>query len=145
LIDIIVSDEYLHFKFSLCGWGDDCRSAELLVDHSPQFAAGEEAGKRLPALSDAADSLVILARFRRRNRGGCIYVVQKNPLPISAGVIDCLWDCPSHSHNGAYAHTSVSIMSQQRLRFPLDRVFPQHRYRRVKLQRMGRMAWRAHR
>ncbi|MFW8588580.1 hypothetical protein ACOJBM_38505 [Rhizobium beringeri] len=77
MIDIIVSDEYLHFKFSLCGWGDDCRSAELLVDHSPQFAAGEEAGKRLPALSDAADSLVILARFRRRNRGGCIYVVQK--------------------------------------------------------------------
>jgi hypothetical protein len=61
-------------------WRDDRRSAELLGDQSPQFAAGEKAGKRLPAPSNAADSLVIATWFRRRNRGGCIYVIQKEIL-----------------------------------------------------------------
>jgi hypothetical protein len=51
----------------------------LLGDQSLQFAAGEKAGKWLPA-SNAAGSLVILTQFRRRNRGGCIYVVQKEIL-----------------------------------------------------------------
>jgi len=56
------------------------RSAELLGDQSLQFTAGEKAGRRLPSLGSAADSFVILTRARRRNGGGCMYVVQNEIL-----------------------------------------------------------------
>ncbi|WP_165418252.1 hypothetical protein [Rhizobium ruizarguesonis] len=85
-------------------WRDDRRSAELLGDQSPQFAAGEKAGKRLPAPSNAADSLVIVTWFRSRNRGGCIYVVQKEILCRSAGIIDC---CGIARHAATMARTDT--------------------------------------
>ncbi|CAN7759037.1 hypothetical protein LJR245_007035 [Rhizobium leguminosarum] len=108
MIDIIVSDEYLHFKFSLFGRCDDRRSAELLGDQIPQFAAGKKAGKRLPAGNSAGDSRVILTRFYRCNGGGCIYVVQKEilcrPWPTSSIV------CGICQHAAVTARTDAQAL-----------------------------------
>jgi len=83
-------------------------SAKLLGDQSPQFAAGEKAGKRLPASSNAADSLVILTRFRHRNRGGCIYVVQKEILCRSRPASSIV--CGVARHAAITARTDVQAL-----------------------------------
>ncbi|WP_205621962.1 hypothetical protein [Rhizobium sp. Pop5] len=83
-------------------------SAELLGNQRLQFAAGEKAGGRLPGPGGTADSLITFARFDRRSRGGFICVVQKNPLPATAGVIDCVWDCLSC---GLWPHGRCASMS----------------------------------
>ena len=80
LIDIVVFDEYLHLNSPCLNGAADCRSAELLFDQRPQLTASEKAGRRLPVLGSAADSLFALMRARRRDRSGYFWVVQKKSL-----------------------------------------------------------------